>query len=87
MLKKWKLRMARRDLSLALQYEQQCHQEIQDLRNSVLPGLESRVRAAELALMYDDRHQDALADPRTPAEQSRRLVEIAIQRKQQLLAR
>lgn len=87
MLKRWKLRMARRDLSLAQKYEEQCRQEIQDLRNFVLPGLESRVRAAELALLYDDEYQNALANPNTPADQSKRLLEIAIQRKQELLAR
>ena len=84
MLEKLKLRMARRELNLALKYEEQCRHAVAHLQSDILPGLRRRVQAAELALL-DDNYQAALADPRTPADQSRRLVEIALQRKQELL--
>lgn len=77
MFEKLKLRMARHQLAAARQDEEHYRNHANFLRDTVLPELEQRVEAAELAVLGEN-YQSALADPRTPAYQSRRLVELAM---------
>lgn len=69
----WKLLAARRDLAAALKFAAQRQDELQHLHEIVLPKIEQRIVAAEVAMLRD-RCQTALANPRTPASHAGQLM-------------
>lgn len=77
MFTKLKLQIARHQLAMARQHEEHYRNHANFLRDTVQPEIEQRIEAAELAVLGKN-YQSALADPRTPAYQSRRLVELAM---------
>ncbi|HEX6736581.1 MAG TPA: hypothetical protein VF096_17395 [Azonexus sp.] len=78
MLRTWKLLAARRDLATALKFEEQRRDEMQHLREIVVPKIEQRIVAAEFAMLQQC--HAALANPRTPASQASQLMTLLVQR-------
>lgn len=77
MFNKWRLRRARREFAAALKYSEQLRAEAKHVQEKILPELQQRIEAAELAVLGIN-HQVALADPSTPASQSSKLITLAI---------
>lgn len=73
----WKLLAARRDLAAALKFAAQRQDEIEHLHEIVLPKIEQRIVAAEVAMLRD-RCQAALANPRTPASHASQLMTLLV---------
>lgn len=82
LISRWKLRRARREFAAALKYSEQLRDEAKHLQERILPELKQRIEVAELAVLGINHHV-ALADPRTPASQSSKLITLAIQRMEQ----
>lgn len=82
LISRWKLRRARREFAAALKYSEQLRDEVKHVQERILPELKQRIEVAELAVLGVN-HQVALADPRTPASQSSKLITLAIQRMEQ----
>jgi hypothetical protein len=80
MFRTWKLLAARRDLAAALAFEAQREHEMQHLRDVVLPKIEQRLVAAEVAMLRGG-YQAALADPDTPASHVSQLVTLLVQQR------
>ena len=78
LLSRWKLRRARREFAAALKYSEQLRAEAKHVQDRILPELQQRIEAAELAVLGVN-NLGALADPRTPASQSSQLITLAIQ--------